>query len=63
MLWFLLELDAETEVSSGPNGELRHWGQALFFFDRNVEIQAGGRLEVLGAVSDMMWEFKLRAQY
>ncbi len=56
-LWFLLELDTETQVSSGPGGELRHWGQAIFFFDDAVEVQAGKQLVVQGAFSDMMWQF------
>jgi tetratricopeptide (TPR) repeat protein len=56
-LWFLMELDAEAVLSSGPNGELRHWGQAVFFFEETVHADANGRLLVQGAFSDMMWRF------
>jgi tetratricopeptide (TPR) repeat protein len=56
-LWFVLELDAETRVSSGPGGELRHWGQALFFFEEPVFVQAGGSMEIQCAFSDVMWQF------
>jgi tetratricopeptide (TPR) repeat protein len=56
-LWFRLQLDAEIELSSGPGGELRHWGQAVFFFDDPVQVFDGEVLEVQGAFSDAMWRF------
>jgi tetratricopeptide (TPR) repeat protein len=58
-LWFDLQLDAEIQLSSGPNGELRHWGQAVFFFDAPVELVEGETLQVEGAFSDTMWQFWL----
>ncbi len=39
--WFDLHLDDEITVSSGPDGALRHWGQALFFLSDDRPVAEG----------------------
>lgn len=39
--WYDLHLDAEITVSTGPEGECRHWLQAVQFFDRTVDTAPG----------------------
>jgi tetratricopeptide (TPR) repeat protein len=34
VLWFLLHLDDEITLSTGPGGELRHWRQVSHFFEQ-----------------------------
>lgn len=39
--WYDLHVDDEITVSTGPEGECRHWLQAVQFLDRPVEVTAG----------------------
>ncbi len=39
--WFELHLDDEITLSSGPGGELSHWGQAIQFFDCDHGVEKG----------------------
>ncbi|NKB59467.1 MAG: methyltransferase domain-containing protein, partial [Alphaproteobacteria bacterium] len=39
--WFDLHLDDEIMVSSGPEGDVVHWGQAVQFFADDLAVQRG----------------------
>ncbi len=39
--WFDLHLDDEIAVSSGPEGDVVHWGQAVQFFEDDLELRKG----------------------
>lgn len=58
IFWFDLHLDEEITVSSGPNGDLEHWGQALFCFPNPRAVQAGDTIPVRMLQSDMMIRFR-----
>ncbi len=44
--WFELDLDENTRVSSGPDGSLRHWNQALQFFDEDRDVTQKDTVEL-----------------
>lgn len=58
-LWFDLWLDEAIVVSSRPGGALRHWGQAVFFFDEDQEVVVGDELHLLVKRTDFNWEFEV----
>lgn len=58
IFWFDLHLDEEITVSSGPTGDLEHWGQALFCFPNPRAVQAGETIPVRMLQSDMMIRFR-----
>lgn len=58
--WFDLYLDDEIMVSSRPGGELKHWGQACYFFDRDVRVKPGRKLPIQILQSDKMFQAFLR---
>ena len=41
MFWFELDLGAGLTLNSGPDGDDVHWGQALFFFEEELQLSAG----------------------
>jgi hypothetical protein len=59
VFWFDLKLDDDITVSSRPEGELEHWGQALFCFPQHPQVQAGDKVTVRMLQSDMMIRFRL----
>ncbi|MEO1628192.1 MAG: 50S ribosomal protein L11 methyltransferase, partial [Bacteroidota bacterium] len=59
VFWFDLYLDDELKVSSGLGGELVHWGQALYCFERPTEVVAGAQLSIKMLRSDQMIRFAL----
>lgn len=59
VFWFDLKLDEEISVSSRPNGELEHWGQALFCFPNHLDVQSGDKVTVRMLQSDMMIRFRV----
>ncbi len=58
MLWFDLHLDENITMSSGPNGELIHWGQALRMFDDEQEVKAGETIRIIAKQSDTLITFE-----
>ncbi len=58
--WFDLDLDEEIKLSTGPEGEMIHWGQAAFFFDEPLEVKAGEALTLILAQSDMRLLFSIK---
>lgn len=59
VFWFDLYLDEEIMVSSRQDGELEHWGQALFCFDKSKEMKKGEVLPVTLFQSDQSIWFKV----
>ncbi|WP_367392709.1 tetratricopeptide repeat protein [Lewinella sp. LCG006] len=59
VFWFDLQLDDDIIVSSRPEGELEHWGQALFCFPQHPEVKKGDKVRVKMLQSDMMIRFRL----
>ncbi len=59
VFWFDLHLDAETTVSTGPDGALQHWDQALQFFENGPDVTAGDRLPLLIGHTDKRIYFEL----
>jgi len=58
--WFDLNMDDEITVSSGPDGEMVHWGQATYFFNNTQTIKAGDKVKLELWLSDMMIRFRLK---
>jgi tetratricopeptide (TPR) repeat protein len=59
VFWFDLKLDDDIIVSSRPEGELEHWGQALFCFPQHPNVQAGDKVTVRMLQSDTLIKFRL----
>ena len=51
--WFTLHLDGETNLSTGPDGEMIHWGQALCFFETELKVKKGAEINLTMNQSDM----------
>lgn len=41
MFWFELDLGEGLTLNSGPDGDEVHWGQALYFFERELQLSTG----------------------
>lgn len=55
-LWFDLCLDDDIRISTGPAGELIHWGQVLQFFDRGMPVKKGQKIKFTVSHSDtLIW--------
>ena len=59
VFWFDLYLDEEIVVSSKVNGELEHWGQALFCFPNPKEVTKGEKLKITMLQSENVIRFRL----
>jgi tetratricopeptide (TPR) repeat protein len=59
VFWFDLYLDEEIMVSSKPNGELEHWGQALFCFPNPKEVKKEEIIPVSLLQSDQIIRFEM----
>lgn len=59
IFWFDLYLDKDIMVSSRPDGELEHWGQALFCFPNPKAVGAGSTVPVVLLQSDQVIRFAL----
>ncbi|MBL0018721.1 MAG: tetratricopeptide repeat protein [Bacteroidetes bacterium] len=58
LMWFELELDADTLRSSGPGGEFEHWGQA--FYPLTPAPEPGKPVTIDCEVHDFGWGFKVK---
>ena len=52
VFWFELHLDEEATLSSGPGGELKHWGQAVCYLEEPLTVSAGDELSVKLVMTD-----------
>jgi tetratricopeptide (TPR) repeat protein len=59
VFWFDLHLDADISVSSRPDGELEHWGQALFCFPEPQAVKAGQTVQISMLQSDSVIRFRM----
>ncbi len=60
--WFSLHLDDKVSLSSGPNGEMIHWGQAVFSLPPFPEVKAGDTIRLRVEQSEMKIAFYLEDQ-
>ncbi|MEZ4932822.1 MAG: hypothetical protein R2788_11970 [Saprospiraceae bacterium] len=44
--WFTLHVDENTSLSTGPDGEMIHWGQALYFLKNDRNVDAGEMVDL-----------------
>lgn len=54
LFWFQLHLDDEISLSSGPNGEMKHWGQAVYFLPKTKQVKAGEKIALELLQSDYL---------
>ena len=59
VFWFDLHLDETIMVSSGPDGGLSHWDQAVQFMDHGRTVTAGGELSLTVGHTDTRFHFSL----
>lgn len=57
--WFDLKMDDEETYSSGPKGEMVHWGQAIYFFGEQKSVSSGDSQSLQVIASDSMLKFRL----
>ncbi len=51
--WFDLHLDDQLSLSSGPEGEMIHWGQAVYSLNPPKSVKAGDKISLTAAQSEM----------
>lgn len=52
VFWFDLHMDDAIRISSGPDGTLSHWAQAVQFMDRSRMVSAGEELDLIMGHTD-----------
>ncbi|XOV66433.1 MAG: tetratricopeptide repeat protein [Fluviicola sp.] len=57
MFWFDLHVDEHIIMSSGPDGELVHWGQAIRMFEDEQEVQPGDVIRLVANQSETIITF------
>lgn len=57
-LWFDLWVDKKTMVSTEPGGELKHWGQSVYFFPKDIEVEAGQKIQIKVMRGETAWRFE-----
>lgn len=57
VFWFDLHLDDEISASTGPDGEMYHWGQASYFLPDRRQVSTGEKLTVKLLQSDTRLRF------
>lgn len=58
IFWFDLRLDEREMVSSAPGGELKHWGQAVYYFPKDHEVKVGQEIAIGALRTDVSWQFE-----
>ncbi len=56
--WFDLWVDEETMVSSKPGGDLKHWGQTVYFFAEDIPVKKGEEVKVKVFRGELSWRFE-----
>lgn len=59
LFWFDLHLDNETTASSGPEGDMVHWGQAMCYFEEDLQVKAGESFSVKMRLTDALIRFEV----
>lgn len=57
--WFDLHMDREDTLSSGPEGELVHWQQAIYYFETPLAVKKGENITIKTLYSDSLIRFRL----
>lgn len=57
--WFDLHMNKEDTLSSGPDGGLVHWQQAVYFFDMPRAVKKGESITITALYSDLIIRFRL----
>lgn len=57
--WFNLHLTDQISMSSAPDGEMVHWGQAVFIFPEAKTVTSGDLLQITVIQTDTEIKFKL----
>lgn len=57
VFWFELWLDDDIMLSTGPNGAMRHWGQAVCWLPEDRPVQAGQALDFRVTLADTYFDF------
>lgn len=60
VFWFNLHLDEQLSLSSGPDGEMIHWGQAVCCFEEPKKVKVGDIVSLQAEQSEMKIVFKLK---
>lgn len=55
LIWFDLHLDDSLTVSSGKDGEMVHWGQAVSFLSEDLAVEVGESVELTLYRTDVTW--------
>ena len=56
--WFDLQLDDAISLSTAPDGDSKHWRQALTFLDRDHRVRRGETLELTVGHTDSHFFFR-----
>ncbi|MEO1257361.1 MAG: tetratricopeptide repeat protein [Bacteroidota bacterium] len=56
--WFTLHIDEKISLSTGPKGEMIHWGQALQFLKDTRNAQAGSTIDLTFLQSEVLIAFE-----
>lgn len=59
VFWFDLHMDEEVSLSSGPGGEMVHWGQAIYYLEDTREVKTNEKVSLKVKYSDWMLRFEL----
>lgn len=57
VFWFELWLDGEIMLSTGPDGAMRHWGQAVCWLPDDRPVRAGQALDFRVTLADTYFDF------
>lgn len=57
--WFDLHMDEEDSYSTGPEGDLRHWLQAIYYFEEPKSVSPGDSISINALYSDWMVRFRM----
>ena len=57
--WFDLHMNKEDTLSSGPDGELVHWQQAVYYFEKPPVVKKGEKVTIKALYSDSLIRFRL----
>lgn len=56
--WFTLHVDESTSLSTGPDGEMIHWGQALYFLKNDRNVDAGEMVDLTMVQQEVLIRFE-----
>lgn len=57
--WFDLHLDEDITLNSGPDGEMVHWGQAVYFLPEPKSVSQGEEVKLEALQSDVLLRFRV----